>query len=256
MDKIDPAQETENIVTFLKTTFSKAGFTKTVIGVSGGIDSAVSCALAVKALGTENVYPLLLPYGPLNTQGVLDGMDLVNHLGIPFTNAARIDIKPPVDALAPHLGGPDQLRRGNIMVRMRMICLFDQAKRRAALVMGTENRTEHLLGYFTRFGDEASDVEPIRHLYKTQVYELAQYLGLPEKIISNPPTAGLWPEQTDEGEFGFTYRQADEILFLLVDAGKTAEEAAAAGIDRRVVEAVKMRMERNGFKHQTPYFIR
>lgn len=241
------------IIDFIKETFQKAVFSDAVIGLSGGVDSAVSCALAVQALGVEHVYPILLPYGGLSTQGVLDAMKLIEKFHIPFTHVTRIDIKPAVDTIIKSDVMMDRIRRGNIMARARMTYLFDQAKKRHALVVGTENKSEHLLGYFTRYGDEASDIEPIRHLYKTQVYELAKQLQIPDEIIQKPPSADLWPEQTDEGEFGFTYKDADEILYLLIDEKKTAEEVIAAGFDKALVLAITHRMSVNAFKHKAPY---
>ncbi len=243
------------IINFIKEVFKKAGFSDTVIGLSGGVDSAVSFALVTQALGIDHVYPVLLPYGSLSTQGVLDAMKLIEKLHVPFSHITRIDIKPAVDTIIKSDVMMDRVRRGNIMARVRMTYLFDQAKKRKALVVGTENKTEHVLGYFTRYGDEASDVEPIRHLYKTQVYELAKQFMIPEEIIQKPPSADLWPEQTDEGEFGFTYKDADEILFLLVEEKKTEEEVVAAGFDKNLVSAVVRRMSFNFFKHETPHIL-
>ncbi|MBI2190192.1 MAG: NAD(+) synthase, partial [Candidatus Levybacteria bacterium] len=137
-----------------------------------------------------------------------------------FSCSFILSIKSIVDKLAKTLGVQplkDSIRLGNIMARVRMILLYDLAKKHQALVCGTENRSEYHLGYFTRFGDEASDFEPIRHLYKTQVYQLASYLGVPKTVIDKKPTAGLWAEQTDEGEFGFSYKEADPVLYLYFD---------------------------------------
>lgn len=250
--KIDPVKISDELVLFLQTTFSSAGFDRVVIGLSGGVDSATSCALAVRALGGDNVYPVLLPYGGLNTQGVIDAMGVVESLKIPLTHVVRIDIKPAVDVLVGK-EMPDEARRGNIMARARMIYLYDQAKKRTALAVGTENKSEHLLGYYTRFGDEASDVEPLRNLYKTQVYELAKYLGVPEAVLVKAPTAGLWAGQTDEGEFGFSYKKADEILELLIDEKKTMAEVVASGMDKNLVTAVMERVGKNQFKQLLPY---
>jgi len=254
---MDIQRESDRIILFLKETFQQVGFTQAVIGVSGGVDSAVSLMLAVKTLGEDNVFPVLLPYGSLNTQGVLDGVELANKLHIPLSHVVRIDIKYAVDAIA----GKDvfdmgNVRKGNVMARVRMIYLFDQAKKRTALVVGTENRSERMLGYFTRFGDEASDIEPIAHLYKTQVIELAKHLGVPQAILDKPPSAGLWPEQTDEKDFGFSYKDADQILSLLYDEKKTLEAVIASGFDRVVVEKIEARVSQNSFKHDTPYHLR
>jgi len=243
MQSIDPEKTSEQLVTFLKTSFQKAGFTKAVIALSGGVDSATSCSLAVRALGANNVYPVLLPYGSFSMQGTLDAMSVIEALHTPPGHVTRIDIKPIVD-LVP---ATDNVRRGNLMARTRMMLLYDQAKKQNALVVGTENKTEHLLGYFTRFGDDASDIEPLRNLYKTQVYVLAKYLQLPDVVLSRVPTAGLWEGQTDEGEFGFTYKEADEILYQHFD-----EKKEITGFPKEVVEKVLSRAAANDFKHHLP----
>jgi len=256
MNAFNAQLETDKITLFLKETFAKNGFSQAIIAVSGGVDSAVSLSLAVQALGPEHVYPLLLPYGSLNTQGVLDGMTLITELHIPLFHIVRIDIKYATDAvIGKEVISFDAVRKGNIMARIRMIYLFDQAKKRQALVVGTENKTEQLLGYYTRFGDEASDIEPIIHLYKTEVYKLATNLPIPQSILTKPPSAGLWPEQTDEKEFGFSYKDADQILSLLFDEGKTAEQVVGLGFDKEMVAKIQTRVSQNDFKHHTPYRV-
>lgn len=252
MNSIDPGKTTEELTFFFKTAFEKAGFTKAVIALSGGVDSATSAALAVRALGADNVYPVLLPYGALSTQATIDAVSVVEKLGIPSIHVTRIDIKPIVDPLIFKDPGMDNVRKGNAMARARMMVLFDQAKKRQALVIGTENKTEYLLGYFTRFGDEASDVEPLRKLYKTQVYVLAKYLELPDVVLSRAPTAGLWEGQIDEGEFGFTYKEADEILYLHFDEKKSPEDIIAAGFSKEIVDKVLSRVSFNDFKRHPP----
>lgn len=268
-----------NLIKFIHDTFANAGFTEAVIAVSGGIDSALSCALTVKALGANHVYPLFLPYGNLNQKGVEDGKLVTSFLKIPQKNIQTINIQPMVDMFFsvchPELGSGSQdhnpsrtsiapkmlkqvqhdiqVRKGNIMARVRMIVVYDQAKKRKALVVGTENKTEHYLGYYTRFGDEASDLEPLRNLYKTQVYKMARELGIPEPILTKAPTAGLWEGQTDEGEFGFSYKEADEILVLYFDQEKTIEEIIGLGNKKDVVDAVIGRVSRNNFKHHLPF---
>jgi NAD+ synthase len=253
MKPTDTNKETDKIVGFITQTFKNAGFSDAVIGLSGGVDSAVSCVLAIRALGIDHVYPILLPYGGLSTQGVLDAMKLIEKLHIPFPHVTRIDIKPVVDTIIKSDPMMDRIRKGNIMARVRMTYLFDQAKKRHVLVVGTENKTEYILGYYTRFGDEASDIEPIRNLYKTQVYELAKTLRIPEEIIQKPPSADLWPEQTDEKEFGFTYKDADEIVYVLVDEKKSAKEAIASGYSQEIVQKIQQRMEQNAFKRNAPF---
>lgn len=255
MKKIDPEQTVKSRVKFLKTTFAKAGFSKAVIALSGGVDSATSCALAVAALGPQNVFPLLAPYGQLNPREVQDAVKLGNFLKIPKNNITKIDIKPVSDLIIALDPAMDFVRKGNIMARMRMILLFDQAKKRKALVLGTENKSEHLLGYFTRFGDEASDIEPLGNLYKTEVYQIARYLKIPAEILNKIPSAGLWEGQTDEDEFGFTYKEADQILSLLYDEKKTVNEVIKKGFDVSVVNKVKERVEKNKFKHLLPYLL-
>ena len=250
--KITPEKAADQLMGFIKSEFAKAGFSRAVIGLSGGVDSAVSLVLGIRALGGENVYPALLPYGALSTQGTLDAMSFIQSQKIPLTHICRIDIKPAVDEMCMKTAAADNVRRGNIMARVRMTYLFDQAKKHEALVLGTENKSEQLLGYFTRFGDEASDIEPLINLYKTQVFELAAYLGVPEQILTKKPTAGLWADQTDEGEFGFSYRDADGILTLLYDLKKSIDEVVSAGFDRGLVEKVKTRVEANNFKHHLP----
>lgn len=252
MSPFDPPKIKNELVGFIKNAFTKAGFAKAVIALSGGVDSATSCALAVHALGEANVFPFLLPYGNLNPQGVVDAQEVIRTFNIPKDNVRVIDIQPLVDPVLRLDLSMDNVRKGNIMARMRMIVLFDQAKKQNALVVGTENKSEHLLGYFTRFGDEASDIEPLRNLYKTQVLELAKYLGIPEQIRTKPPTAGLWEGQTDEGELGFTYKDADEILYQLIDFKKTKEEVVASGFDTHLVEKVFSRYLANTYKHIVP----
>jgi NAD+ synthase len=248
MNSIDPKKSTDELVGFLKTSFQRAGFTRAVIALSGGVDSATSCALAVRALAADNVYPVLLPYGALSTQATIDAVGVIEALSIPSVHVTRIDIKPVIERVLPQ----DNVRRGNMMARARMMLLYDQAKKQNALVVGTENKTEHLLGYYTRFGDEASDIEPLRNLYKIHVYELAKYLQIPDVVLSRAPSAGLWEGQTDEGEFGFTYKDADEILSLYFDEKKPVEEIIKSGINKELVDKVVNRVRINDFKHHLP----
>lgn len=239
----------DKIILFITETVSAAGKRQVVVGLSGGVDSAVSATLAVRALGPDRVIPVLLPCGDINPQAVQNTHEMIETLAIPKNNVMTVDIHPVADAIITHDSQMDQLRRGNIMARTRMIYLYDFAKKHEALVVGTENRSEHLLGYFTRHGDGASDFEPIIHLYKTQVYGLARYLGLPEAIITARPTAGLWEGQTDEDELGFSYIQADQVLHLSEDRQMPYQEIAAkTGIDAAIVEKILSHVEANRFK--------
>ncbi len=252
---INPQKITESIVQFIKNTLKKTGFSKLVIGLSGGVDSATSLTLGVKTISAENIYVGIFPYGELNNTSTIDAKLIVDFFHIPQKNISFIDIKPLVDRIIELDKSTDDLRRGNIMARMRMILLYDLSKKHQALVLGTENKTEHLLGYFTRFGDEASDMEPIINLYKTQVKQLASFFKVPEKIIKKAPSAGMWIGQTDEGEFGFSYEEADQILYLMYDKKYTKEAIIHAGFSQDLVERVIKKVTDNSFKHNLPNII-
>jgi NAD+ synthase len=247
------ASMAQHIRDFIRETLTTAGVSRLVVNISGGVDSAVTAALALQAVGSRNLFLAMMPYGELGTQGVHHASLLVEALQMPQEQVLRIDIKRAVDAISEQAMAPDRVRLGNIMARVRMIFLFDLAKRLGALVCGTENRTEHYLGYFTRFGDAASDLEPIRGLYKTQVWELARALDIPAPIIEQAPTAGLWEAQTDEGELGFSYQDADRVLTLSFDEHLGIDEIAARGLPREIVLSVLEHVARNDFKHRLPY---
>jgi NAD+ synthase len=258
MQEINYQQESKKISNWIQKVFSASGMQKIVIGMSGGIDSAVSCALAVQAVGKENVIPVLLPYGSLSSEGVDDAKLVIKYLEISEEQVVVIDIQGGVDGITPpnsllDKGGLGWVRKGNVMARVRMIYLFDLAKQHRGLVCGTENKSEHYLGYFTRFGDEASDIEPILHLYKTHVWEIGNYLGLPETIITKAPTAGLWDGQTDESELGFSYHLADQVLHYFIDEKIAEAEIIAEGLDEKIVKKVLQRVKENEFKHQLPF---
>ncbi|MGZ6363808.1 MAG: NAD(+) synthase, partial [Ktedonobacterales bacterium] len=230
------------------------GLSRVVVNSSGGVDSAVAAALALQAVGPQNLFLSMMPYGELGASAVENAEILISALQIPQKQTFRIDIKPAVDAIVNHtVTPPDRVRLGNIMARVRMIYVLDLAKHLGALVCGTENRAEHYLGYFTRFGDAASDLEPTRGLYKTQVWELARALNIPEHIIQRAPTAGLWEGQIDEGELGFSYQDADAVLSYSIDEHLTVDEIAAKGIPRDTVLRVLERVASNDFKHHVPY---
>jgi len=253
--KIDPEQEKDRIVHFLKTTFEKQKITKTVIGISGGIDSAVSFALLKKVLKPEDIIVVHLYY----FESKFSEMEkFARNSKIPQENIYHISIKEPVDAVIElqkiEKTEADKVRIGNIAARMRMILLYDLAKKHNALVCGTENKSENLLGYFTRFGDQASDIEPIEHLYKTQVYKLAEYLKIPQAIIKQEPSAGLWHGQTDEGQFGFTYEEADQVLYLHFEKEMSVQKIKELGLSN--AQKILDWHTQNLFKHQTPYAIK
>ncbi len=238
---------------FIRTTLSEAGFSRVVMNISGGVDSAVTAALALEAVGPQHLFLAMMPYGEMGTPGLHHATLLLEALHIPREQCFRFDIKRAVDAIVDQTEAPNRVRLGNIMARVRMIYLFDLAKRLGALVCGTENKTEYYLGYFTRFGDEASDLEPIRSLYKTQVWELARALNLPPQIIQQAPTAGLWEDQTDEDELGFSYQDADAVLFHSFDEHLTVDDIVTKGVPRETVIKVLERVESFDFKHRLPY---
>lgn len=253
---IDLKTAVSRLASHIRSVFKQCRYNKGLIGLSGGVDSATSCSLAVHALGAKNIYPVLMPYGALNAQGVKDALFFAKWLKIPEANVCLVDIQPIVDAAVAALDPiMENGRKGNIMARMRMVVLYDFAKAMPALVVGTENKTEHLLGYYTKFGDEASDVEPLRQFYKTQVYELAQHLRVPKKIIEKFPTAGLWEDQTDEGEFGFTYKDVDAVLFLHFEESFSKEEIIKRGYDRQLIERMWWWISKGELKEKLPFIF-
>lgn len=249
-----PAAVAEEITSFLRSTYEKQGKKRAVIAVSGGVDSALSLTLLSQALGKEQIHPLLMPYGD---QEMSEAELMLEFNQIPQQNWQKFNIKVLVDVAAKLAAVPtaDKVRRGNLMARARMILIFDQAKKLQALVCGTENKSEKYLGYFTRFGDEASDIEPLAHLYKTQVRQLAHQLQLPEEIIDKDPSAGLWSGQTDEAELGFSYELADQVLFQLIDQQKNPAELTIPGVELAKIRAVLTRVRQTEFKQQTPYLV-
>lgn len=257
----DPKKETARVIKFISQATRKAGFDRVIVAASGGVDSSTTLTLATKALGPKNVLVALLPNKEINQDN--DAELVIKKLKIPPGNVFEIEITEIVKSFLDQLGQParrqaglEPLRLGNLMARVRMIILYDLAKKQQALVCGTENKSEYLLGYFTRFGDEASDLEPIRHLYKTQIIQLAGYLGVPPKIIKKPPSAGLWKGQTDENELGFAYQDADQVLFLHFEKKYSWEKIKKSGFKKELVEKVKKRAESNFFKHIVPTVCR
>lgn len=244
------------LVSFIQETFFKQQKQHAVIAVSGGIDSALSLTLLTQALGPARVFPLLLPYA---RQDMRDAETIVDFCAIPLANRKIINIASMVDAisLSLQIAAEDKVRKGNVMARTRMITVFDYAKSKDALVVGTENKSEHHLGYFTRFGDEASDLEPINTLYKTQVRQLATALQLPTVFLEKAPSAGLWDNQSDEFEFGFTYTLADQVLALLFDQQLSAEDVLGQFPSEQqvLVQKVLDRVQAVAFKHQVPYTL-
>ena len=237
------------IVSFIQDGVSKVGFQKTVIGLSGGIDSALSAFLAVEALGAENVLGVRMPYRSSSEDSLLDAQKVIDHLGIP---SLTIPITPMVEPLFEQFHDMSGMRKGNIMARQRMIILYDQSSAWTGLVIGTSNKTEALLGYTTLYGDSAAALQPIEDLYKTQVRQLAKSLDLPASIQEKPPSADLWIGQTDEGELGYTNEEVDKVLFLLVEERYSVDEVAALGFDHSFVAGVWKRVCMNHYKRTMP----
>lgn len=249
VEKFNPALATESITRFIRDEVTKVGFTRGVVGVSGGIDSAVVAFLTARALGAENTYCISMPYKKHDPSARADAEAIAHALGAPFQT---VDIAPMVDAYFAHFPEADHIRRGNVMARMRMIVLYDLSRVHRALVIGTSNKTEALIGYTTLWGDMAAAMWPIGDIYKTEVRILARFLGVPERIVSKPPTAGLWEGQTDEGELGLSYEEIDAILVELVDKRIPKDVLPERGFDRDKVERVYEMMRASQFKRRMP----
>ena len=213
---IDTGQVRKRLTDFLNTKITNAGFKNAVIGVSGGVDSALTCFLTAEALGPENVLAVIMPYKTSAPESLEHAKLVIKITGV---HEITIPITESVDALFVHLPEADHIRLGNAMARTRMIALYDMSVSFNGLVIGTGNKTEVFLGYTTLYGDSACAMNPLGDLYKTQVRQLAKAVGVPEVIIAKPPSADLWVGQTDEDELGFTYEEVDRLLFLLVDRG-------------------------------------
>ena len=237
------------LVRFIKDELQNAGFSKAVIGISGGVDSAVSVKIAQEALGAQNVLGVMLPYRTSNPASVSDANLLIQMLGI---RSEFIDISAMVDAYCEQHHITDPLRRGNVMARMRMIVLYDLSAREKALVIGTSNKTEILVGYGTQHGDLASALNPIGDLYKSQIWQLAEALGIPQSIIEKAPSADLWEGQTDEHEMGVTYAKLDALLFEMIDERHTDEELVQLGFDTELISRIRKMIQKNQFKRQPP----
>lgn len=240
---------TEVIIRFLREETRKVGFRKLVLGLSGGVDSSLVAYLSVEALGKENVLAFFLPYKSTDPQSEKDTIKMTDILGIALR---KIDITPMIDAYFEAEPEADKIRRGNKMARERMAILFDQAMANRAMVVGSSNKTELLLGYSTWFGDMAASLMPIGDLYKTQVWQVAEDLHLPQEIVAKTPTADLWPGQTDEGELGFSYDVADQVLYLLVDERLSLEEIEGKGFLPNIVSIISKRVQRYQFKRRMP----
>jgi NAD+ synthase len=243
------------MVDFVRGQLRQAGFERAVLGLSGGIDSAVVAFLVAEAIGPERLLCVLMPYRTSSPESLADARAVVDRLGC----ASRVvDISGIVDGyFGEHSGSsgdspPSSLRRGNFMARARMAVLYDQSAAWGGLVVGTGNKTEVLIGYTTHFGDDACAFDPVGDLYKSQLRQVAADLGVPEAIISKPPSADLWPGQTDEAEVGTSYAELDRLLYWMVDRRRSPAELVDRGFDPGFVERVGRMVAGAEFKRQVP----
>ena len=234
---------------FIRQKFSQAGFERAVLGLSGGIDSSTTAYLAQRALGAENVWGINMPYCTSSPQSASDAQLVANELGINFLTLEITDM---VDAYFEQYPDADRLRRGNRMARERMAILYDQSVVLKALVLGSGNKTELLLGYCTLHGDMACALNPLGDLYKTQVRRLARFLGVPDRIIEKTPTADLWPGQSDEAELGFTYEEVDKLLYFMIEKRYTFAELRGLGFAAAFIEQVTDRVRKAEYKRCLP----
>ena len=247
---LDTALTARVLEGFIRDEIHKAGFKRCVVAVSGGIDSALTCTLCARALGPEQVRAVLMPYRTSDPASRADAELLTDRLGVDIRLA---DISDAVDGcLRTVRGEMSDLRRGNVMARTRMIVLYDQSEEFGGLVVGTSNKTELLLGYGTLFGDMASAINPLGDLYKRQVRQLAEAVDVPDVILTKAPSADLWAGQSDEGELGFSYEAADEILYLLIDEWYEPGDVVAAGFPEELVRRITDMVRRSQFKRRPP----
>ncbi len=250
IDRItDNKMALDHLCAFVERNTKKAGFERAVLGLSGGVDSSLSCAITAAALGPRNVLACLMPYKSSHPDSVRHAEMLTDQLGV---ERVLHDISASVDAYFDRFPGADRNRRGNKMARERMSVLYDQSAAFEGLVIGTSNRTEIMLGYGTLHGDTACAINPLGGLYKTHVFELARAAGVPEEIVSKPPTADLWNGQTDEGELGFAYRDVDRLLFHMIEKGEPDSVLVEFGFGRTFIEKVRGMVARFDFKRRPP----
>lgn len=250
MKNLDVNKAIDFNVSFIKNELKKTGFNKLILGLSGGIDSAVTAALSVKAIGAENVSGVMMPYKNSRDESLEHAIQVADVLKIKYE---IIEITQMVDAYFSNFAtDADVLRRGNRMARERMCILFDLSAKYNSLVAGTGNRTELMIGYCTQYGDSACAFEPLGNLYKTEVKAIARELGIPDVIVEKNPTADLWEGQTDEAEMGISYIRLDEILYLMLDEKLEDKAIIKKGISLNEIEKVKQMIRRSEFKRNLP----
>lgn len=237
------------LVDFIRDEIHNVGFKRGVIGLSGGIDSTLVAYLAAKALGAENLLGVIMPYKTSNPSSKTDAELVARELHIP---TETVDITPMVDAYLQNGERLDNLRAGNLMARQRMIVLYDLSFRDRALVIGTSNKTEIFLGYGTLFGDLACAINPVGDLYKTQIWQLAESMGIPQNLVEKKPSADLWEGQTDEEDFGFSYQKADHLLYFMIDERRSITELKEMGFEPELIDRVRAMVIKNQFKRRLP----
>jgi NAD+ synthase len=237
------------LVDFIRDEITNAGMGGAVVGLSGGVDSSVVAYLSTEALGKENVLNVLMPYKTSSPDSIQDAKEVVDELG---TRSELIDITEMVDAYLEKAPHSSNIRKGNVMARARMIVLYDLSAREDALVVGTSNKTEFMLGYGTIFGDMACGINPLGDLYKTQVWQLAEAIGVPEQIVRKKPTADLWVGQTDEGELGLSYPEVDNLLYNMIDERRSDDELIGLGFSGSFIKRIRNLVQRNQFKRRPP----
>jgi NAD+ synthase len=240
----------EDLLTyFIKDTIHRNNFQNGIVGVSGGIDSAVVLSLTQRALGSRHTYALLMPYKQSSKDSLEDGKKICEQLKVSYE---IIDISPSVDAYFNRFPSDNKLLLGNKCARERMSILYDFSVRKKALVVGTSNKSEMLIGYSTLFGDSAAAFLPLGDLYKTQVFQLARFLNVPDTIVTKKPSADLWKDQTDEGEIGVTYKELDEILYFLIDCRLKEGEIEKVGYSRETIKKIKHMIVNSQYKRTIP----
>lgn len=238
------------LVGFVRNEVRRTGLKRVVFGLSGGIDSTLAAYIATEALGPENVMGVRMPYSSSSTETMDHGQLVADRLGI---KSRTLSISAQVDGYFAQMSDEaSRLRRANMMARQRMTILYDQSADFQALVLGTSNKTELLLGYGTLHGDMASALNPIGDLYKTQIWALSEHMGVPPEIVKKPPTADLWAGQTDEAELGFTYHQVDRLLVRMIDHRMNADQLAADGFDPAFIQRIKKLVRTTQFKRRLP----
>lgn len=246
---IAPAVAEDRCVSFIRATLAASGHDKLVVGLSGGIDSAVAAGLAARALGADKVLGVMMPYASSSAASLTDAAAVAAVLGM---KSEKIEITPMADAFLETIPEGELVRRGNIMARCRMVVLYDVSARDGSLVLGTGNRTEDLLGYTTMHGDNACALNPLGHLYKTEIRLMARHLGLPDSVLTKAPSADLWTGQADEDELGFTYAEADHLLVHMIDEGLGHKQLETLGYAADLIDRVSDRVRRMAFKRAAP----